>query len=268
MSSNRKMPHTPRGRRLRFSLFSLVIVLPIAACLFACVLEDAYDAHRTMRRLQESGVRVSHLSASESAWPSFLRNWLGTPWASDAVQLSFPLHQPVTSEQLRDVGRLRHVISLDICFTIEPDGTYWEGFDEALQFIAHNKQLRYLDLRATGVSGNGLQHLKPLKGIASLSLCWNPIDDDALRHLSEFRELEELTLMYTNVTDAGLVHLDTLPKLEDLYLEGTTVTPEGAAAFVARHPSLRLHGVRLGDIQSPPSAAGKEIQGSSRSNRD
>jgi formylglycine-generating enzyme required for sulfatase activity len=76
----------------------------------------------------------------------------------------------------------------------------------------------------------GLQQLKEMKSLQTLSLYWTRVTDAGLEHLGGLSNLKVLYLVGTPVSDVGFAHLQGLP-LEQLYVPGTRVTDRGVAKF-------------------------------------
>ena len=96
-----------------------------------------------------------------------------------------------------------------------------------------------LDLKNTGITDAGLEHLSGLTNLKRLHLEKTKITDAGLEHMKGLGELEYLNLYGTAVTDAGLEHLKGLGKLRNLYLWQTGVSFEAAQTF---HQELSAEG--------------------------
>jgi len=91
------------------------------------------------------------------------------------------------------------------------------------------KQLRYLDLRLTKISDEGVARLKNLRQLQTLNLFRTRLGDKGLAHLRKLTDLRILLIGGTQVTDAGLVHLRRFSKLRKLSLFQTPVSDNGIA---------------------------------------
>jgi Leucine-rich repeat (LRR) protein len=123
-----------------------------------------------------------------------------------------------------EVSTFTELTSLDL------DGC--ELTDAGLNALGDLRELRYLALRETAITGKALEHLANLEHLGNLQLrgCTN-IDDEALATLTGFPSLRYLDLSGTGVTDEGLEHLASLKGLEDLDLFATNVTADGVASL-------------------------------------
>jgi hypothetical protein len=176
-------------------------------------------------------------------------------------------------------------------------GQTWTGGNEGLAMLADLGQVPWLSLESAPVSDLSLTHvakladsgltrlflgssgirgeeltvLAPLKSLQYLSLKQLPIDDARLAALPEFPDLQYLGLDGTRITDrglavlgrypqlqvlwldnapvsdAGLVHLKSLVNLRTLYLPGTKVAGPGIAELrqLPNLTSISFRGVRL-----------------------
>jgi|GEM_PF-1279369 len=90
-------------------------------------------------------------------------------------------------------------------------------------------QLRYLDLRLTKISDDGVARLKNLRQLQTLNLFRTRLGDGGLAQLKKLTDLRTLLIGGTQVTDAGLVHLRGFSKLRKLSLFQTPVSDNGIA---------------------------------------
>ena len=105
--------------------------------------------------------------------------------------------------------------------------------DAELIFLVYEKQdlkqLRYLDLRLTKITDEGVAKLKNLTSLQTLNLFRTQAGDKGLESLKKLTNLETLLIGGTKVTDAGLVHLRPFRKLKKLSLFQTQVSNDGIA---------------------------------------
>ncbi|HEV7682025.1 MAG TPA: hypothetical protein VGO68_07880 [Pyrinomonadaceae bacterium] len=105
--------------------------------------------------------------------------------------------------------------------------------DAELAFLVREKkdlkQLRYLDLRLTKISDEGVTQLKNLTSLQTLNLFRTQAGDKGLESLKKLTNLETLLIGGTRVTDAGLANLRSLKKLKKLSLFQTEVSNAGIA---------------------------------------
>jgi len=86
-----------------------------------------------------------------------------------------------------------------------------------------------LYLGSSGINGNSLEKLAPLKRLQYLSLKQLPIDDAKIARLPEFPDLQYLGLDGTKIGDEGLAHLARFPRLQVVWLDNTAITDAGLA---------------------------------------
>ncbi|HEV7746243.1 MAG TPA: hypothetical protein VGO56_14680 [Pyrinomonadaceae bacterium] len=105
--------------------------------------------------------------------------------------------------------------------------------DAELAFLVHEKQglkeLRYLDLRLTKISDQGVANLKNLISLETLNLFRTQTGDKGLQSLKKLTNLETLLIGGTMVTDAGLASLRPFKKLKKLSLFQTQISNDGIA---------------------------------------
>jgi Leucine rich repeat/Leucine Rich repeat len=107
--------------------------------------------------------------------------------------------------------------------------------------IGHLDRLEWLWVGGSGVSDDGLSHLKGLTNLEVLDLSGTNVTDDGLKHLRGLSRLKTLSLGRMNVTDAGMVHLQSLSSLEDLDLSMTKITDAGLVNLQGLRSLTKLH---------------------------
>lgn len=125
--------------------------------------------------------------------------------------------------------------------------------DAALARLAttHGDRIEALHLMDTGVTDDGIRHLKRFGNLTYLNLASNaprwvngkrltPITDAGLAHL-DLRKLGDLNLSGLPITDAGLTSLPDLPALHNLQMADTQVKGPGLGRLVAFRQLSRLH---------------------------
>jgi hypothetical protein len=138
---------------------------------------------------------------------------------------------------IADVARLGGTVEFDENFPGRPiakvdlHGTKVTDSDLAMFEYARNdlKELRYLDLRLTQISDDGVARLKNLRQLQTLNLFRTRLGDKGLAQLKKLTDLRTLLIGGTQVTDAGLVHLRRFSKLRKLSLFQTPVSDNGIA---------------------------------------
>lgn len=118
-----------------------------------------------------------------------------------------------------------------------------EVSDEGLAHIEDMTGLHYLAL-GPGISDTGLMHLAKLKELRELRLDnARDVTDQGLESLKKLTKLKSLSLQYTDVAGPGLIHLAGLKQLRELNLEGTPVGREAVDALRKALPKCNVIGV-------------------------
>jgi hypothetical protein len=125
--------------------------------------------------------------------------------------------------------------------------------DAAFAHLAtkYGDRIGALHLTSTGVTDDGLRHLKRFGNLRHLNLAsfapvWvngkrlTPITDAGMAHI-DLPNLVSLNLDGLPITDAGLKALPDLPVLNTLQLTGTNVEGPGLGRLVAFHKLASLH---------------------------
>ena len=113
--------------------------------------------------------------------------------------------------------------------------------DDQIASVRSFKNVIWLNLAGTKVTGEGLKHIAKLP-LQKLHLEKTSIGDDGLKHLKELKDLVYLNLYDTQVTDAGLKHLKGLKNLRNLYVWKSKVTATGMKQLNQALPQLTIVG--------------------------
>lgn len=91
--------------------------------------------------------------------------------------------------------------------------------DEYLELmVTQVKSINMLDLDATDITNDGIEHLTKMDFIKELRLKGiREIDNDCIVHLNKIKGLELLYLRGTSVTIDGILNLDCKPHLKELF---------------------------------------------------
>ncbi|MFM9116377.1 MAG: hypothetical protein ACKOU6_09490 [Planctomycetota bacterium] len=103
--------------------------------------------------------------------------------------------------------------------------------DEWLACLAEVTTLRRLDVSNCAIKGDGLRHLRNLRGLRELNLTLTPVADEGLAHLANLTELRMLGLASTQCTGTGFTHLQALQKLESVNFHFTPLNDAGLRAI-------------------------------------
>jgi hypothetical protein len=114
--------------------------------------------------------------------------------------------------------------------------------DEGLASLEGKHNLRWLELRQTKITDEGIKHLRGTD-LELLDLSTTKVGDAGLANLGELDlpNLKTLALeQLKGVTDEGILHLSRFKSLEFLSVAGTKVTPTGMRHLKSRIPELTI----------------------------
>jgi serine/threonine protein kinase len=112
--------------------------------------------------------------------------------------------------------------------------------DEGLKHLKDCTGLQELHLSENAITGAGLVHLAGCLDLQELGLVNTRVTNEELRHLKGLTGLQKIGLRGTDVTDAGLQHLRACEKLRTLYLDRTEVSEKGARALAEALPKCKI----------------------------
>ena len=125
--------------------------------------------------------------------------------------------QPETLAVLRDFSGLAE-LRLGRCGMVA---------DQAMAHLRPLVGLADLSLEGLEVSDTGMLYLMDLVALSRLDVAWTQIGDAGVARIGNLRNLRDLCLAGTRMTDAGLSYLTRLPDLARLDLSNTGVTDAG-----------------------------------------
>jgi acetyl esterase/lipase len=168
------------------------------------------SAASDLRRLESLGVRVESI--------------LATP-ASPAYSQVFAGGSRIRDDDMAALGAVNRleVLNLDSVPVTDAGVAHLSGL----------RNLRWLYLTRTRVTGAGLRRLEPFPRLTILDVAGTVVDDFGLEWIARNKSLVGLDLTGTRVTDAGLKALVPLVGLEIVRLGKTEVTDEGLKALAA-----------------------------------
>jgi hypothetical protein len=127
----------------------------------------------------------------------------------------------MTDAMLEDVSRIEHITALKL------GGS--RGVTEAgMRHLSRLARLRYLDLSGTGITDRGLEVLRALPELETVSLAWTRVTDIGVAHLSRCERLSNVDLQGTSSGDGALRALAGKARLRQLRT-GNAVTDAGLA---------------------------------------
>jgi hypothetical protein len=107
---------------------------------------------------------------------------------------------------------------------------------EAVAAIATLPHLRFLNLRAEGLSDQGIALFSGGTELDRLTFRSAAVTDAGLAQLADLKGLSYLSIVAPQVTDAGLILLEEMPNLTFVQLISTGVTAEGVEQLRAALP--------------------------------
>jgi hypothetical protein len=115
--------------------------------------------------------------------------------------------------------------------------------DTGLAALERKHNVRWLELRKTLITDEGLKHLRGTD-LELLDISTNKIDDAGLAALGELDlpHLRVLSIENLHVSDEGLLHLARFKSLEFLSVAGTKVTPNGKRHLKGKLPQISILG--------------------------
>ncbi len=117
-----------------------------------------------------------------------------------------------------------------------------ECVDEtAVAAIASLPHLKFLLLRAQGMSDQGIVQFAAMKELDQLTFQSSTVTDAGLGQLTGIKRLSYLSIIAPEVTDTGLILLAEMPNLTFVELISTAVTAEGVDQLRAALPQCDVH---------------------------
>jgi hypothetical protein len=264
----------PAARKLRWYQFSLrsllvaVTLFGIACSWFAVKMGQANRQKKAVEALLKSGGIVYYdyqyddsgslskaffVGKATPPGPTWLRQWLGDDFVTNAVNLLPERITDADLEHLKDLPRLKaislhsskitddglkRIKALGQLETLDLQST--EITDAGLETLKEFPALKWLSLFNTKITDAGLKKLQGLTNLQVLDLSETEVSDSGLENIEGLIHLKVLRLDHTNVTDAGLVHLQGLSQLEILYLANAKVSDEGVENLRKALPKLEI----------------------------
>jgi len=229
-------PVTPTGaakrghKRLATLAGSFLLLIALCGYFYWAMVHDQNTTARIQKELKEDGVQVM-FSQAEPKDASFSPFQSLTP----TVKIVAPAGN-ITNEllvRIRDINQ-----DMDLMLNNCPIT------DDGLASLEGKHNLRWLELRKTKITDEGLKHLRGTD-LELLDLSTTKIGDAGLANLGDLDlpNLKTLALeQLTNVTDEGISHLARFKSLEFLSVAGTKVTPNGMRHLKNKLPELTILG--------------------------
>ena len=95
--------------------------------------------------------------------------------------------------------------------------------DVLMELLGRLKNIRTLHLVGTGISDQGLAHIRDLTQLEAIHVGGASVSDAGVAHLAKLTNLTKLGLNFTKVTGQGVTHLSDLDRLEFADLSGLSL---------------------------------------------
>jgi hypothetical protein len=226
-----KVTGSSGSRRLVTLLGAFLVLMGIVGYLYWSMLHDEHTTAEIQKELKADGVDMVFSQAEPKETASL------SPFQSLAqtVRVVAP-HGNVTDSMLPRIGQ----INLDMSLVLNNCPIT----DEGLSSLKGKQNLRWLELRKTKITNDGIKYLRGTD-LEMLDVSYTKVDDAGLATLAEFSLPNLKTLVLeglSNVTDEGVSHLAGFKKLEFLTLGGTKVTKNGKKHLKAKIPEITILG--------------------------
>ncbi len=111
--------------------------------------------------------------------------------------------------------------------------------------------IQYLNLSECKVTDVGMQRLRDIPGVVSLSLHKTAITDETLKFIgTDSRQLRHINLLDTAVTSKGITYLANMPALEEIVIGNTKITEASLLVLkdIPRLKALLFRDTPLSDV--------------------
>jgi hypothetical protein len=186
----------------------------------------------------------TRLDVAGPAVPAWLRASVGDDFFCDVIEVSVQAHVAIPKFTDAHVVHLQQLVYLRFLYLRDTRLS-----DEGLARLQELVRLESLGLSGTQVSDVGLEHVRQFKDLQYLDLNDTGVTDAALKDLSQLENLRYLGLDDTRVTDVGLQRLSGFAELTSLTLRNTRITDDGLAYLgeMAKLQLLMLDGTPITD---------------------
>ena len=217
-------------KRLATLAGSFLLLIALCGYFYWAMVHDQNTTARIQKELKEDGVQVM-FSQAEPKDASFSPFQSLTP----TVKIVAPAGNITNAllVRIRDINQ-----DMDLMLNNCPIT------DDGLASLEGKHNLRWLELRKTKITDEGLKHLRGTD-LELLDLSTTKIGDAGLANLGDLDlpNLKTLALeQLTNVTDEGISRLARFKSLEFLSVAGTKVTPTGIRHLKNKLPELTILG--------------------------
>jgi hypothetical protein len=218
-----------RHGRLASLCAAFVGLIAVAGYLYWSMVHDQRTTTRIEKTLAEDGIQVSY-SKSEPSQADL------SPFHSLASTVRVcAIAGNITDAHLQIIRDINQDLSLML--------NNCPVSDSGIAVLEGKQNVRWLELRRTKVTDEGLKHLRGMD-LEALDLSTTHIGDPGLAALGEldFPALKTLALEHLNITDEGISHLANFKSLEFLSIAGTKVTKAGIKHLHSKIPACTILG--------------------------
>jgi hypothetical protein len=219
----------PGRKRLASLCATFVVLIAVAGYLYWSLVHDQQTTARIEKTLSADGIQILYSKSEPSeADLSPFHSLASTVRVCAVAGNITDAHLPIIREINQDLS-----LMLNNC----------PVSDSGMAILEGKQNVRWLELRQTKVTNEGLRHLRGM-GLEALDLSTTHIGDAGLAALGEldFPELKTLALEHLNVTDEGIAHLAHFKSLEFLSIADTKVTKAGIKHLQLKIPSCTILG--------------------------
>ncbi|HET6328088.1 MAG TPA: hypothetical protein VFG04_25620 [Planctomycetaceae bacterium] len=219
----------PGHKRLATLAAAFLGLIAIPAYFYWSMVHDENTAAQLQKELKEDGVQVM-FSKGEPSHASF------SPFSS----MTQTVRVVAGSRKVDDALMQRIVgINQDLSLTLNDCPVTDVGLAE----LENRHNLRWLELRKTMITDEGIKHLRGTD-LELLDISTTKVGDAGMAALGElnFPYLRVLSIENLPVTDEGILHLARFKSLEFLSIAGTKVTPTGKRHLKEKLPEVTILG--------------------------
>ena len=175
------MAGSKRGRYLRFSLLSLLLLVTAVGVYLGPIVNRVRHQSRTIEAAEKIGGKVEYQWEPDDASKRF--GWLRQMLDDDyfrTVQSIYLQDRPATDDLVNDISRLDGVVQLNVCKS--------RITDKSLLHVGRMRRLKALDVGFNKITNEGLLHLAPLDELVHLDL---DVTEGHRRRTSGFARIAE-----------------------------------------------------------------------------
>ena len=202
--------------RFRFSLFTLVILLTIAALIVGVGANRARVARANQKTIDE--LRAFQILAK------FEDGTVPQKGRSDGFWSLLTIKRIDRADNIMSDKAMAQIADLtDLRFLQINDPVT----DSGLEHLKKLRKLEELKIFGAAITDGGLDRITHLQNLKKLDLSFCPLTNECLSHVVQLDNLESLSVANTQITDEGMSVIAKLPRLRELKIQNTTVSNAG-----------------------------------------